>query len=175
LSSPEAQLVGERAAHALRAMDRSRGARTPPRPTTEDIMQPRSLASLRAALAATLTVPPLCAAHADEPGRVTDLMTRELSNVPGKEVTMITVDYSPGAADPVHRHDASAFIYVIEGTIEMQMEGGEMVTLKPGQTFYEEPRRVHAVGRNPSDTEPAKFVVFLVKDKDTPILESIER
>ena len=74
---------------------------------------------------------------------------------------MITVDYAPGAVDPVHRHDASAFICVLEGTIEMQMEGGEKVTLHPGQTFYEDPKGVHLVGRN---TKPAKFVVFLVKN-----------
>lgn len=143
-------------------------------------MQTRSIASRRAALAGALVlgafaVAPLSVARAGEPGRVTDLMTQALADVPGKEVTMITVDYAPGATDPVHRHDASAFIYVLEGTIEMQMEGGEKVTLKPGQTFYEEPRRVHAVGRNPSDTEPAKFVVFLVKEQGSPILELVER
>jgi quercetin dioxygenase-like cupin family protein len=114
-------------------------------------------------------------AGAAEPGKVTNLMTQALANVPGKEVTMITVDYAPGAVDPVHRHEASAFIYVLEGTIEMQMDGGEKVTLGPGQTFYEEPNRVHAVGRNTSDTKPAKFVVFLVKDEGAPILTPVER
>lgn len=125
--------------------------------------------------AALLSCVPLSAASAGEPGRVTELMTRPLPNAPGQEVTMITVDYAPGATDPVHRHDASAFIYVLDGTIEMQMEGGDKVTLRAGETFYEEPRRVHAVGRNPSDTEPAKFVVFLVKDTGAPILELVER
>lgn len=138
------------------------------------------LVSLRAAISGAITVAVLVAAsivaaRAGEPGKVTDLLTQALADVPGKEVTMITVDYAPGATDPVHRHDASAFIYVLEGTIEMQMEGGEKVTLKPGQTFYEEPRRVHAVGHNPSDTEPARFVVFLVKDRGTPILELVDR
>lgn len=124
--------------------------------------------------AALLSCAPLSAARAGEPGRVTELMTRTLANAPGKEVTMITVDYAPGATDPVHRHDASAFIYVLDGTIEMQMEGGDKVTLRAGETFYEEPRRVHAVGRNPSDTDSAKFVVFLVKDTGAPILELVE-
>jgi quercetin dioxygenase-like cupin family protein len=143
-------------------------------------MQTRLLVSMldgiaRAIAVALLIVAPISTAGAGEPGKVTDLLTQPLVDVPGKEVTMITVDYAPGAVDPVHRHDASAFIYVLEGTIEMQMEGGEKVTLRPGQTFYEEPRRVHRVGRNTSDTKPAKFVVFLVKDKGAPILTPVDR
>jgi quercetin dioxygenase-like cupin family protein len=126
-------------------------------------------------VAALLIVAPMSAAAAGEPGKVTDLMTQALVDVPGKEVTMITVDYAPGAVDPVHRHDASAFIYVLDGTIEMQMEGGEKVTLGPGQTFYEDPTKVHLVGRNTSTTKPAKFVVFLVKNKGAPILTPVER
>lgn len=110
------------------------------------------------------------AATAAEPVQVTELMTKALANVPGKEVTMITVHYAPGAADPVHRHNASAFVYVLEGTIEMQMKGDEKVTLKPGQTFYEAPDEVHLVGRNASNTDPAKFLVFLVKEKGAPVL-----
>ena len=124
---------------------------------------------------ALLIVAPISVARAAEPGKVTNLLTQALADVPGKEVTMITVDYAPGAVDPVHRHDGSAFIYVLEGTIEMQMEGGEKVTLHPGQTFYEEPKRVHAVGRNTSTTAPAKFVVFLVGNKGAPILTPVER
>ena len=83
---------------------------------------------------------------------------------------MITVDYPPGAVDPVHRHNASAFVYVLEGSIVMQMKGGKQVTLHPGETFYEDPNGVHLVGRNASDTKPAKFLVLLVKEKDSPIL-----
>jgi quercetin dioxygenase-like cupin family protein len=109
-------------------------------------------------------------ASAAEPVEVTELMTKALANVPGKEVTMITVQYAPGAADPIHRHNASAFVYVLEGSIVMQMKGGEKVTLKPGQTFYEAPDGVHLVGRNASDTVPAKFLVFLVKEKGAPVL-----
>src|SRR5215510_7247749 len=94
--------------------------------------------------------------------KVTDLMTRDLVNVPGKEGTMITVDYPPGGADPVHRHNASAFVYVLEGSIVMQVKGGKEVTLGPGETFYEGPDDVHVVGRNASKTKPAKFVVLLI-------------
>jgi quercetin dioxygenase-like cupin family protein len=113
---------------------------------------------------------PIWPAAAEEPVKVTDLMTKDLAHIPGKEVTMITVDYAPGAADPVHRHNASAFVYVLEGSIEMQMEGGKKVTLHPGDTFYEDPDGVHLVGKNASTIEPAKFLVVLVKDKGAPIL-----
>ena len=109
-------------------------------------------------------------AQAADPLKVTELMTKDLVNVPGKEVTMITVDYSPGGADPVHRHNASAFVYVLEGSIVMQMKGGEKVTLHPGDTFYEDPAGIHLVGKNASDTKPAKFLVFLVKDKGASLL-----
>jgi len=101
--------------------------------------------------------------------KVTDLMSKDLANLPGKEGLMITVDYPPGSADPIHRHNAHAFVYVLEGTIVMQVRGGKEVTLTPGQTFYEGPNDVHVVGRNASKTKPAKFVVFLVKDKDAPV------
>ena len=83
---------------------------------------------------------------------------------------MITVDYAPGGADPVHRHNASAFVYVLEGSIVMQMKGGEKVTLHAGDTFYEGPEGIHLVGKNASDAKPAKFLVFLVKDKRAPLL-----
>lgn len=99
---------------------------------------------------------------------VTALMSKDLANVPGKEVLMITVDYAPGAFDPVHRHDAHGFIYVLEGSIVMGVKGGKEVTLKPGDTFYEGPDDLHTVGRNASKTKPAKFLVFLLKDKGKP-------
>jgi len=101
--------------------------------------------------------------------KVTDLMSKDLPNFPGKEGLMITVDYPPGSVDPIHRHNANAFVYVLEGTIVMQVRGGKEVTLTPGQTFYEGPDDVHVVGRNASKTKPAKFVVFLVKDKGAPV------
>jgi quercetin dioxygenase-like cupin family protein len=101
---------------------------------------------------------------------VTPLMSKDLPDFPGKEGLMITVEYPPGASDPIHRHNADAFVYVLEGSIVMQVRGGKEVTLTPGQTFYEGPSDVHVVGRNASDTKPAKFVVFLVKHKGAPVL-----
>jgi quercetin dioxygenase-like cupin family protein len=102
--------------------------------------------------------------------QVTPLMSKDLSNFPGKEGVMITVVYPPGATDPVHRHNAHTFVYVLEGSIIMQVKGGKEVTLTPGQTFYEGPDDIHTVGRNASKTKPAKFVVFLLKDKGAPVL-----
>jgi quercetin dioxygenase-like cupin family protein len=104
------------------------------------------------------------------PPVVTPVMTRVLPNYPGKEALMITVEYPPGGADPVHRHDADAFIYVLEGSIVMGVEGDKEVTLTPGQTFYEGPGDVHTVGRNASKTKPAKFLVLLLKDAGKPAL-----
>ena len=97
--------------------------------------------------------------------KVTELMSKDLINLPGKEGLMITVEYPPGSVDPIHRHNAHGFIYVLEGSIVMQVRGGKEVTVTPGQTFYEGPDDVHVVGRNASKTKPAKFVVFFVKDK----------
>jgi quercetin dioxygenase-like cupin family protein len=101
---------------------------------------------------------------------VTQLMSKDLTNIPGKEGVMLMIEYPPGSSDPVHRHNAHAFIYVLEGSIVMQVRGGKQVTLTPGQTFYEGPNDVHIVGRNASQSKPAKFVVFFVKDKGAPIL-----
>jgi quercetin dioxygenase-like cupin family protein len=101
--------------------------------------------------------------------RVTPLMTKALADNPGKEVVVITVEYPPGGEDPVHRHNAHAFIYVLQGSIVMGVRGGKTVTLAPGQTFYEGPNDIHTVGRNASLTEPAKFLVFLIKEKTKPI------
>jgi quercetin dioxygenase-like cupin family protein len=102
--------------------------------------------------------------------KVTPLFSKDLPDFPGKEGLMITVEYPPGSSDPIHRHNADAFVYVLEGSIVMQLRGGKEVTLTPGQTFYEGPSDVHVVGRNASQTKPAKFVVFLVKDKGAPVL-----
>ena len=102
--------------------------------------------------------------------KVTEVLSKDLSNIPGKEGLMITVEYPPGSSDPVHRHNAHGFIYVLEGTIVMQVRGGEETSLTAGQSFYEGPDDVHVVGRNASKTKPAKFVVFLVKDKGAPVL-----
>ena len=102
--------------------------------------------------------------------KVTELMSKDLITLPGKEVLMITVEYPPGSVDPIHRHNAHGFIYVLEGSIVMQVRGGKEVTVTPGQTFYEGPDDVHVVGRNASKTKPAKFVVFFVKDKGAPLV-----
>ena len=98
------------------------------------------------------------------PPKVTALMTKPLPDYPGKEVLMLTVEYPPGGADPVHRHDANAFVYVLEGSIVMGVKGGKAVTLHAGETFYEGPDDIHTIGRNASSTKSAKFVVFLLKD-----------
>ena len=105
---------------------------------------------------------------------VTPLMSKELSDLPGKEGLVITVDYAPGAADPVHRHRAHGFIYVLEGSIVMQVKGGKEVTLTPGQTFYEGPNDIHTVGRNASTTQSAKFLVVLLKKKKAEVLELVK-
>src|SRR3981189_347385 len=102
--------------------------------------------------------------------KVTELMSKALINLPGKEGLMITVEYPPGSVDPIHRHNAHGFIYVLEGSIVMQVRGGKEVTVTPGQTFYEGPDDVHVVGRNARKTKPAKFVVFFVKDKGAPVV-----
>src|SRR5260370_32214083 len=102
--------------------------------------------------------------------KVTQLLSKDLTNLPGKEGLMISVDYPQGSSDPIHRHNANAFVYVLEGSVVMQVRGGKQVTLTQGQTFYEGPDDVHVVGRNAIDTKPAKFLVFLVKDKGAPVL-----
>jgi quercetin dioxygenase-like cupin family protein len=107
-------------------------------------------------------------------GKVTSLITKDLTEFSGKEGLMITVEYAPGGSDPVHRHDAHAFVYVLEGSIVMQVKGGKEVTLTPGQTFYEGPKDVHVVSRNASKTTPAKFVVFFVKGKSAPVLKPVK-
>jgi quercetin dioxygenase-like cupin family protein len=99
---------------------------------------------------------------------VTPLMSKDLPDVPGKEILMISVDYPPGVVEHIHRHDAYAMLYVLEGSIIEQVRGGKEVTLTPGQTFYEGPGDVHTVGRNVSTTKPAKFIVVLVKKKGVP-------
>jgi quercetin dioxygenase-like cupin family protein len=108
-------------------------------------------------------------AAAQEP-KVTPLMSRDLPESPGREVLMITVEHAPGESTAIHRHNAHAFVYVLEGSVVMQLKGGQQVTLTPGQSFYEGPGDIHVVGRNASDTQPAKFLVVLIKDKGAPAL-----
>jgi quercetin dioxygenase-like cupin family protein len=102
--------------------------------------------------------------------KVTPLLSKDLTGIPGKEALKITVDYAPGFADAIHRHNAHVFVYILEGSVVMQVRGGKEVTLAPGQTFYEGPQDVHVVGRNASKTKPAKFLALFVKDKGAPSL-----
>src|ERR687886_1319978 len=104
---------------------------------------------------------------------VTPLVAKDLPELQGKEGVMILVEYPPGASDPIHRHNAHAFVYVLEGSVVMQLRDAAEVTLSPGQTYYEGPDDVHIVGRNAGDTRPARFVVFLVKSQGAPILEPV--
>ena len=106
--------------------------------------------------------------------KVTSLMSKVMTDVSGKEGLMITVEYPPGGSDPIHRHNAHAFLYVLEGSVVMQVKGGKEVTLTPGQSFYEGPNDVHIVDRNASKTQPAKFLVFLIKDKGAPALVPVK-
>ena len=106
--------------------------------------------------------------NASTPGKVEPLILKQLADLPGKEALMITVSYEPGGSDDIHRHDAHVFVYVLEGSIVMQVKDQPAVTLKTGQTFYEAPDDVHVVGRNASMTEPAKFLVLLIKKINTP-------
>ena len=110
---------------------------------------------------------------AQEPA-VTPLMSKDLTDFPGKEGLMMTVEYAPGGSDPIHRHNAHGFLYVLEGSVVMQVKGGKEVTLTPGQTFYEGPNDVHVVSRNASSTAPAKFLVVLVKDKGAPVVVPVK-
>jgi quercetin dioxygenase-like cupin family protein len=121
-------------------------------------------------LAALLMLTAVPAGAAD----VKELFAIDLPDYPGKEGRMIEVSYPPGAQDMAHRHDAHAFVYVLEGQIVMQLKGQPAVTLKAGQTFYEGPTDVHVVGRNASTTEPARFVVVLLKGKGAPILTPVK-
>ena len=112
-----------------------------------------------------LTAPALA-----EDAKITPLMTKDLTGLTGKEGTMLMVEYAPGGSSDKHKHNAHTFVYVLEGSIIMQVEGGETVTLGPGQTFYESPDDIHTVSKNASDSQPAKFLVFFVKEKGAPLL-----
>src|SRR5215475_964293 len=112
-------------------------------------------------------------AMAQQP-KVMSLTSKDLTDNPGKEVLVLTVEHAPGGSNAIHRHNAHAIVYVLEGSVVMQVKGGQQVTLTPGQTFYEGPDDVHVVDRNASDTKPAKFLVFMIKDKGAPALVPLE-
>ena len=107
------------------------------------------------------------------PRQVNTLLRKHLPEAPGKEIEVITVNYAPGAVDVIHRHDAHAVVYVLDGEVEMQVRGGTLRRLGPGQVFYESPEDVHTVSRNASKTKPAKFVVFFIKNEGAPILTPV--
>lgn len=123
-------------------------------------------------LMAAVLAMPAAQSHAEDT-KIVPLMAKPLG-FEGKEGLAITVEYAPGASTPVHKHDAHVFVYVLEGAVTMQVEGGQAVTLGPGEMFYESPADVHAVSKNASDTEPARFLVFFVKDQETPPVIMVE-
>ena len=106
--------------------------------------------------------------------KVTSLMSKDLPENPGKEMLMIVVEHAPGGSNPAHRHNAHAMVYVLEGSVVMQVKGGKQVTLTPGQTFYEGPADIHVIDRNASSTKPAKFLVVLIKGEGAPALVPAE-
>ena len=109
------------------------------------------------------------AADSASPAKVTPLLTRSLPDLADKEGMMLTVEYAPGGASPSHRHNANTFVYVLEGSVVMQVAGGKEMTLEMGDTFYESPTDIHSVSRNASDSQPAKLLVFFVKDAGAPV------
>jgi quercetin dioxygenase-like cupin family protein len=129
---------------------------------------------LTKALTSGLIALSLAAGVAAQEGKVTTVRTQELVGMPGKEATMLTVDYPPGGSSTEHRHNAYVFVYVLEGSVIMQVRGGKEVILGPGQTFYESPEDVHTVSRNSSKIKPARFIVFFVKEKGAPLTVPIK-
>jgi quercetin dioxygenase-like cupin family protein len=117
------------------------------------------------AVAAVAVLPLAWPDAAKSPAKVEEKMLKDLVGLPGKQLRMATVEYAPGASSPPHQHHAQVAVYVLEGSLRMQVKGQPLVTLNPGDTFYEDPADVHEVSANASDTKPAKFVVFMVQDK----------
>ena len=131
-----------------------------------------------AVLGFSLLAATIDSAHGDESPkaespRAPTLMTRDLAGIPGKEGIVLTVEFAPGESGKPHRHDANVFVYVLEGAVRMQVKGGPAVTLHAGQTYYESPSDIHTVSENASKTEPAKILVFIVKDKGTPVTRKV--
>lgn len=132
------------------------------------------LATLSTGVALALAGATGQAADSKNEAKVQMLLTEPLGSIPGKEVTVLTVEYLPGGASSPHRHDADVFVYVLEGAVVMQVDGKEPVTVRKGQTFREDPKDIHRQSANASKTEPAKFVVFVVKDQGKPVTRPVE-
>ena len=128
------------------------------------------MAALAVLMACALAITACLMAQAKGEETITPLLTNDLAGVTGKEVLMYTVDFPPGFSSPVHRHNAQVSVYVLEGSVVMQVRGGKEVTLGPGQTFYESPNDIHVVSRNASSTNPAKFLVSLIHQKGVPLV-----
>jgi quercetin dioxygenase-like cupin family protein len=131
------------------------------------------LAGIAAATVVVLSPPLACAGDAPPPATVKELMTRNLLGASGKEIRMMTVEYVPGGASLPHRHNAQVFVCVLEGTVRMQVEGSSPVTLGPGETFYEGPDDIHTVSANASKTQPARILVFIIKDVGAPVSTAV--
>jgi quercetin dioxygenase-like cupin family protein len=125
----------------------------------------RAAQSALVGLLCLLTAPTMA-----EDAKINPLMAKDLTGLSGKEATMLTVEYAPGGSSDKHQHNAHTFVYVLEGSIVRQVEGGKAVTLGPGQTFYQSPSDIHTVSKNVSDSQPAKFLVFFVKEKGAPLV-----
>jgi len=133
--------------------------------------------NIRTALVIALACLSACTAHAAEPAAPAakssknseTLLTRDLPDMRGKEVVMLTVSYLPGGASLPHRHEAEVFVYVLEGSVVMQVDGQPAQTLGVGQTFHEGPADIHRQSANASATKPAKLLVFMIKDKNKPV------
>jgi len=126
----------------------------------------------------TVSATPACAGSskaAESLTTVAPLMTQQLVADSSKEVVMLTVTYAPGASSSPHRHDAQVFVFMLEGTLTMQIRGHAAVTLHPGETFYESPGDIHAVSANASHVAPAKFLVVMIKDKTRPVSRPVAR
>jgi quercetin dioxygenase-like cupin family protein len=122
---------------------------------------------------AALAAPPALGADDGEAVRVVPLLTQALPDLPSREVVMLTVEYLPGGASRPHRHDAHVFVYVLEGALRMQVAGRAVQTLGPGEVFYEAPGDVHQTSANASATEPARFLVVVLKDKGRPLTRPV--
>jgi quercetin dioxygenase-like cupin family protein len=142
---------------------------------SEKAMRIASVVASMALVATLLASGKLHADGGDSSAKVTTLMRQPLPEHPGKDGVLVMVEYAPGHVDAAHRHPGHAFVYVLEGSVEMQVEGGELHTLKPGDTFYENPKDTHGVGRNVSKTKPAKLLVFFVKDQNAPLVLAPKR